>query len=63
MNVTITIPPSHAMATSAPVFTKQVQDIVNALTPENLAFIHELSHRKGINQKLESKKGLIKTFT
>ena len=39
-----------------------LQDLATNVTKENLQFLAELSKIKNINEKLQSKKAMIKTF-
>lgn len=60
MEVTITIKATSEIEKAA--YKRNLQAIADNLTKDNLKFIGELSMKPKINEKLESKKGLIKSF-
>ncbi len=44
------------------IITASLQQLADTLSRENLQFLAEMSKKPNINEKLESKKNLIKTF-
>lgn len=59
--VTINIPNTYSVVEQVAI-RRQLESLAQNISKENLRFLAELSENQGINEKLESKKTLIKTF-
>lgn len=60
MEVTISTKATSEIEKSA--YKRNLQVLVDNLTKDNLKFLAELAVKPKINEKLESKKGMIKSF-
>lgn len=60
MDVTLSTKATNEIQKAA--YKRNLQKLADNITPENLAFLAELSDKKGVNESLKNNQGKIKFF-